>query len=90
MTPAITDAERLCRLLCRPTLPPLCSHTNRDGGRPDARIQAAGVPRITVHGARRACGSLLVDLDVHPRVAMQILWHANFNITMEIYNQVFP
>ena len=46
------------------------------------------MPRITVHGARRTCGSLLVDLDVHPRVAMQILRHANFNITMEIYSQV--
>ena len=54
----------------------------------DARIEASGVPRITVHGARRTCGSLLVDLDVHPRVAMQILRHANFNITMEIYSQV--
>jgi integrase len=53
----------------------------------DARIETAGVPRITVHGARRTCGSLLVDLDVHPRVAMQILRHAQFNITMEIYNQ---
>ena len=42
----------------------------------DARIEASGVPRITVHGARRTCGSLLVDLDVHPRVAMQILRHA--------------
>ncbi len=46
----------------------------------DARIGAAGVPPITAHGARRACGSL----DVHPRVAMQILRHAHFNIAMEI------
>jgi integrase len=53
----------------------------------DARIAASDVTRITVHGARRTCGSLLVDLDVHPRVAMQILRHANFNITMEIYSQ---
>jgi integrase len=55
----------------------------------DRRIEAAGVPRITVHGARRTCGSLLVDLDIHPRVAMQILRHAQFNITMEIYSQAF-
>jgi integrase len=54
----------------------------------DSRITAAGVPRITVHGARRTCGSLLVDLDVHPRVAMQILRHAQFAITMEIYSEV--
>jgi hypothetical protein len=33
-------------------------------------------------------GSLLADLDVHPRVAMQILRHAEFSITMEIYTKV--
>jgi integrase len=54
----------------------------------DRRCGAAGVRRITVHDARRACGSLLADLDVHPRVAMQILRHAQFSITMEIYTQV--
>jgi integrase len=37
------------------------------------RCDAAGVRRITVRDARRTCASLLADLDVHPRVAMQIL-----------------
>ena len=32
--------------------------------------------------------SLLADLDVHPKVAVQILRHASFKITMEIYTQV--
>jgi integrase len=54
----------------------------------DNRISKAGVRRITVHDARRTCGTLLADLDVHPRVAMQILRHAQFSITMEIYTQV--
>jgi integrase len=54
----------------------------------DARIVKAGVRKITVHDARRTCGTLLADLDVHPRVAMQILRHAQFAITMEIYTQV--
>lgn len=54
----------------------------------DSRIARADVPKITVHDARRTCGSLLVDLDVHPRVAMAILRHADFSITMEIYSQV--
>jgi integrase len=52
------------------------------------RCEAAGLRQITVHDARRTCGSLLADLDVHPRVAMQILRHANFKITMEICTQV--
>ena len=50
-----------------------------------ARCDMAGVRRITVHDARRTCASLLADLDVHPRVAMQILRHSDFAITMEIY-----
>jgi integrase len=52
------------------------------------RCVKAGVRRITVHDARRTCASLLVDLDVHPRVVMQILRHAQFSVTMEIYTQV--
>lgn len=51
----------------------------------DARRIKAGVRKITVHDARRTCGSLLADLDVNPRVAMQILRHAQFSLTMEIY-----
>ncbi|PWR08009.1 hypothetical protein DKT69_33590 [Micromonospora sicca] len=30
----------------------------------------------------------MVDLDVHPRIAIAILRHASFSITMEIYSQV--
>ncbi len=54
----------------------------------DRRCDTAGVRRITVRDARRTCASLLADLDVHPRVAMQILRHAQFAITMEIYTVV--
>ena len=51
----------------------------------DARCAKAGVRTITVHDGRRSCGTLLADLDVHPRVAMQILRHTDFSLTMEIY-----
>jgi integrase len=53
----------------------------------DARIAKSGIRKITVHDARRTCGSMLADLDVHPRVAIAILRHARFSITMEIYTQ---
>ena len=38
-----------------------------------------------MYDGRRSCGSLLTDHDVHPRVAMQILRHANFALSVEIY-----
>lgn len=52
-----------------------------------ARSARAGVPDISVHDARRTCATLLVDLDVRPRVIMQILRHANIKVSMEIYSQ---
>jgi integrase len=51
------------------------------------RCQKAGVPEITVHSTRRTCASLLVALDVHPRVAMQILRHSQIAVTMNIYSE---
>ncbi|MFY9932365.1 MAG: tyrosine-type recombinase/integrase, partial [Streptosporangiaceae bacterium] len=54
----------------------------------DRCIVKAGVPRITVHGTRKTCGSLLAALDVHPRMAMQILRHSKIAVTMEIYTEV--
>jgi integrase len=54
----------------------------------DARCAKAGVRRIRVHDTRRTCGSLLAALEVHPRVAMQVLRHSKISITMEIYTLV--
>jgi integrase len=39
------------------------------------------VPTITMHGTRKTCGSLLAALDVHPRVATQILRHSKIAVT---------
>jgi integrase len=47
----------------------------------------AGVRPIKVHDTRRTCASLLVALDVHPRVAMQILRHSKITVTMDIYSE---
>lgn len=52
------------------------------------RAGKAGVPIIPVHATRRTCASLLVALDVHPRVAMAVLRHSRISMTMEVYSQV--
>jgi integrase len=54
----------------------------------DVRCARYGVRRITLHDTRRTCGSLLVALDVHPRIAMAILRHSRIALTMEIYTRV--
>lgn len=53
-----------------------------------ARSAKAGVRAIPVHGTRHTCGSLLAALDVHPRVAMQIMRHSKIAVTMEIYTHI--
>jgi integrase len=52
------------------------------------RCRKAGARYIRVHDTRRTCASLLVALDVHPRVAMQILRHSQISMTMEVYSEV--
>ncbi len=54
----------------------------------NSRCDKAGVRRIRVHDTRHTCASFLPALDVHPRVAMAILRHAQIAITMEIYTEV--
>lgn len=54
----------------------------------NSRCERAGVRRIRVHDTRHTCASLLAALDVHPRVAMAILRHAQISITMEVYTEV--
>ncbi|TDD61234.1 site-specific integrase [Actinomadura rubrisoli] len=54
----------------------------------ESRCRAAGVKGIRVHDTRHTCGKLLAALDVHPRVAMQILRHSKISLTMEIYTEV--
>ena len=54
----------------------------------ETRCDKAGVRRITVHATRKTCATLLAALDVHPRVAMRILRHAQIDVTMDVYTEV--
>jgi integrase len=53
-----------------------------------ARCRKAGVREVPVHTTRRTCASLLVAMDVHPRVVMQILRHSQIAVTMNVYSEV--
>ncbi|RFS84137.1 site-specific integrase [Actinomadura spongiicola] len=53
----------------------------------DRWIEHLSLPRITVHGTRKTCATLLAALDVHPRIAMRILRHSKIAVTMEIYTE---
>ncbi|MEU4724781.1 tyrosine-type recombinase/integrase [Nonomuraea dietziae] len=51
-------------------------------------VELAEVRSIPVHATRKTCASLLVALNVHPRIAMQILRHSQIAVTMNIYSEV--
>lgn len=53
-----------------------------------AACRKAGVRPIPVHATRKTCASILVAMDVHPRVAMQILRHSQISVTMNVYSEV--
>jgi integrase len=53
----------------------------------ETRCAKAGVRRITVHDMRHTCATLLAALEVHPRVAMRILRHAQIAVTMNVYTE---
>ncbi|MET8906656.1 hypothetical protein [Micromonospora sp. NPDC004551] len=52
------------------------------------RCRKARVREISVHTTRPACTTLLVALDVHPRVMMRILRHSQIAVTMNVYARV--
>lgn len=51
-------------------------------------LAAAGLPMVPFHSLRHTAASFLVAMDVHPRVAKEILGHANIQTTMNIYAHV--
>ena len=53
-------------------------------------LQDAELPRLTFHGLRHSCASLLVARGVHPRIVMETLGHSRSAMTMEVYAHVSP
>ncbi|MFE3266163.1 tyrosine recombinase XerC [Streptomyces sp. NPDC059215] len=49
------------------------------------RARRAGVRMIPLRNTRHTCSSLLVALQVHPKVAQRILRHSQIAMTMEVY-----
>jgi integrase len=55
-----------------------------------ARLVAAGLPRLRFHDLRHGAASLLMAQGVHPRVVMETLGHSTIAMTMNLYSHVVP
>ena len=53
-------------------------------------VKAAGVKRITLHGLRHTCATLLIAAGVPVNVVFARLGHAKTSITTDMYAHVLP
>jgi len=51
----------------------------------ETRVAAAGVPRLSIHGARHTHATLGLAAGVSPRVMQERLGHSSVAITLDLY-----
>jgi integrase len=55
-----------------------------------AALGKAGLPDIRLHDLRHSAASLLLALNIHPRVVMELLGHSQISLTMDTYSHTVP
>jgi integrase len=53
-------------------------------------LRKANLPDIRFHDLRHSAASLLLALNTHPRVVMELLGHSQISLTMNTYSHVVP
>ena len=48
------------------------------------------MPDIRLHDLRHSAASLLLALNIHPRVVMELLGHSQISLTMDTYSHTVP
>lgn len=46
----------------------------------------AGIPRITMHGLRHTCATMLLRNGTHPKIVSDLLGHSGIAITLDLYS----
>ena len=55
-----------------------------------ARLAAAGLPRMRWHDLRHATATLMLAAGEHPKVVQELLGHSTMAVTMAVYSHVIP
>ena len=53
-------------------------------------LEQAGLPDIRFHDLRHSCATMLVGMNVHPKIVQEILGHSQISMTMDIYSHILP
>jgi len=53
-------------------------------------LKKADLPDIRFHDLRHSAATLLLSLEVHPKVVQEILGHSQISMTLDVYSHVMP
>ncbi len=53
-------------------------------------LAKAGLPQIRFHDVRHSCATLLLTMEVHPKVVQERLGHSQISVTLDMYSHVLP
>jgi integrase len=53
-------------------------------------LESAGLPKIRFHDIRHTCATLLLLMNVHPKIVGERLGHTDIKVTLRIYSHALP
>ncbi len=53
-------------------------------------LKRAGLPHIRLHDLRHSFATMMLKLDVHPKIVQELLGHSRIAETLDIYSHVLP
>ncbi|GER86309.1 site-specific integrase [Dictyobacter vulcani] len=53
-------------------------------------LQKAGLPMIRFHDLRHSAATLLLTMDIHPKIVQELLGHSTITMTLDTYSHVLP
>lgn len=56
----------------------------------DQMLERAGLQHMRFHDLRHSAATLLLSMEVNPKIVQEILGHSNISMTMDIYSHVLP